>query len=172
MVTIRDFGQTDVTAVVGIEHAAHPGGHWKAEDYQWLSREPGGIVLVAECAQGQAVAGFVAARVMGSDAEMLNLAVAVEHRRRGIGRSLVEELHRRVSARGGERVFLEVRPSNLAAQQLYQSLGYLECGRRRNYYTSNGEDALVFELRLSPVERRNTAASVQAAASSKPDSVT
>jgi ribosomal-protein-alanine N-acetyltransferase len=61
---------------------------------------------------------------------------------------LVNELHRRLRAGGSERVYLEVRPSNLTAQQLYRSLGYIECGRRREYYASNGEDALVLEIRL------------------------
>jgi len=147
MVAIREFASSDITAVMAIEHEAHPVGHWRAEDYQWLTRQPEGIVLVAEMATG-AVSGFVAARAMGKEAEMLNLAVAQEHRRRGIGRGLVEDLHRRLRAAGTERVYLEVRPSNLIAQQLYRFLGYVECGRRRGYYASNGEDALVLEIRL------------------------
>ena len=149
MILIREFASADVSSLLRIEHEAHPGGHWKAEDYTRLSRGRGGIVLVAEMAESEAVAGFVAARAMGSDAEMLNLAVAAEHRRRGVGRKLLEELHRRLSMGGTERVYLEVRPSNLPAQQLYRSFGYVECGRRRNYYASNGEDALVFEIRLA-----------------------
>ena len=147
MVAIREFDPTDLGAIMTIEYDAHPAGHWRAEDYLWLTRQPEGIVLVAELTAG-AVTGFIAARAMGKEAEMLNLAVAKESRRRGIGRSLVEELHRRLRASGTERVYLEVRPSNLVAQQLYRFLGYAECGRRRAYYVSNGEDALVLEIRL------------------------
>lgn len=150
MVAIREFASTDIAAIMAIEHDAHPAGHWRAEDYLWLTRQPEGIVLVAELTAG-AVIGFVAARAIGKEAEMLNLAVAKDHRRRGIGRSLVEDLHRRLRASGTERVYLEVRPSNLMAQQLYRFLGYAECGRRRGYYASNGEDALVLEIRLHGV---------------------
>ena len=151
MVAIREFAPSDITAIMAIELDAHPAGHWRAEDYKWLTRQPEGIVLVAEVANGL-VSGFVAARAMGKEAEMLNLAVAQGHRRRGIGRSLVEDLHRRLRATGTERVYLEVRPSNLIAQQLYHFLGYAECGRRRGYYASNGEDALVLEIQLHRVD--------------------
>jgi [ribosomal protein S18]-alanine N-acetyltransferase len=150
MTVIREFAPGDVEAMLKIEHTAHLAGHWRAQDYRWLASQPEGIILVAELASDGPVAGFVAARAMGSEAEMLNLAVDAEHRRKGIGRTLVGELHRRLSIAGVERVYLEVRPSNLGAQQLYRSVGYAECGRRTNYYASNGEDALVFEFRLRP----------------------
>jgi ribosomal-protein-alanine N-acetyltransferase len=152
MIAIRQFVSADIPDILRIEHDAHPAGQWNAADYEWLNRERGGIVLVALLEsgglEGGGLAGFVAARGMGPEAEMLNLAVDSSHRRHGIGRSLVEALHRRLRDGATERVFLEVRPSNLPAQQLYRSLGYAECGRRRGYYASNGEDALVFEIRL------------------------
>ena len=151
MVTIREFVVEDIAAVLQIEHVAHPAGHWRAEDYQWLVRQEGGIVLVAELADR--VVAFIAARALGPEAEMLNLAVTKEHRREGIARTLVRELHRRLQAGGVQRVYLEVRPSNISAQRLYWSLGYAECGRRHKYYTSNGEDALVLEFRLQPVSQ-------------------
>lgn len=155
MIAIREFAPTDVPAILRIEHDSHPAGHWRAEDYEWLTRGRDGIVLVAELAENKVIAGFVAARAMGPEAEILNLAVASDHRRHGIARSLVNELHRRLRAGGSERVYLEVRPSNLTAQQLYRSLGYIECGRRPEYYASNGEDALVLEIRLDAASGRN-----------------
>jgi len=147
MIAIRDFVPSDVADVLRIEHEAHPAGHWSAQDYEWLARVADGIVLVA-VEEGGGIAGFIAARSMGPEAEMLNLAVDPDLRRQGTGRNLVEALHNRLRAAGAERVYLEVRPSNLAAQHLYHSVGYVECGRRRGYYASNGEDALVLEIRL------------------------
>jgi [ribosomal protein S18]-alanine N-acetyltransferase len=156
VIAIREFVPGDVAAILRIEHAAHPAGHWRAEDFEWLNRQAGGIVLVAQLGEGGAIAGFVAARALGPEAEMLNLAVGTEHRRQGIGRRLVEELHRHLYAAGTERVYLEVRPSNLSAQRLYRSLGYCECGRRHNYYASDGEDALVLEVRLRTESRSDS----------------
>jgi len=84
VIAIREFAPADVPAILRIEHDSHPAGHWRAEDYEWLTRGRDGIVLVAELAEDKAIAGFVAARAMGPEAEMLNLAVASDHRRHGI----------------------------------------------------------------------------------------
>jgi len=125
---------------------------WTAADYQTLIREPGGLILVADYRGAGApralIAGFAAARSIGAEAELQNLAVRPECRGHGVARTLIEALHRRLAAAGADRVCLEVRVSNLAARRLYSSLGYAECGLRRSYYAADGEDALVLELRL------------------------
>lgn len=76
------------------------------------------------------------------EAEILTLAVAPEHRRRGVGGALLQAF---LEGRRG-RVFLEVRPSNAAARQLYQRFGFTETGRRASYYQSPSEDAIVLEF--------------------------
>ncbi|HUI43610.1 MAG TPA: ribosomal protein S18-alanine N-acetyltransferase [Terriglobia bacterium] len=155
-IEVRPMAPGDVAEVVKIQHAATEIAQWRAADYEWLAAEPSGMVLVAEWGESGGVAGFAAARNLDGEAEIRNLAVRAECRRRGVARRLVEEVHRRLAATGVERVFLEVRPSNLAARGLYRSFGYTECGVRRHYYQNDGEDALVLDLALVP---RSTAAS-------------
>ena len=71
------------------------------------------------------------------------MAVAPEHRRRGLARLLLTELERRLAARGVTSLALEVRPSNEAARALYAALGYRQAGRRPRYYRNPPEDALI-----------------------------
>jgi ribosomal-protein-alanine N-acetyltransferase len=77
-----------------------------------------------------------------SQREILNVAVAPAFRRQGIATALI--LH---AFRGSGEVFLEVRESNLAAQELYRKLGFLEVGRRYDYYQSPAETAIVMNMK-------------------------
>ncbi len=77
------------------------------------------------------------------EAHITILAVHPQHRRRGYGRILLIELLTSAYQRGLEWATLEVRPSNQAAVQLYEWLGFETVGRRRRYYQDDGEDALI-----------------------------
>ena len=149
-IVLREMKPADLAQVVAIQRSAPEIAQWQPASYWQLAAEPGGMVLVAELAGESGLAGFAAARAVGHEAEIRNLAVRPECRRHGIGRRLVEEAHRRLAAAGVERVYLEVRPSSRPARALYGALGYTECGIRRNYYQSDGEDALVLDLALRP----------------------
>ena len=74
----------------------------------------------------------------------MNVAVAPEHRRRGIATELIEHLFGETGR--GERYTLEVRISNLPAIAMYEGFGFRSAGRRRHYYHDNGEDALIMWL--------------------------
>ena len=86
------------------------------------------------------VAGYVGSQTVLQEADMMNIAVADTHRRRGIARMLVEELIRQLDA---YQLTLEVRASNAPAIALYESLGFTQVGRRKNYYHKPKEDALI-----------------------------
>lgn len=149
-VLIREMKPPDAAAVHEIQDAAPEAARWRASDYESLGQRPGGLVLVAERVERPgAVLGFVAALALGEEAEIQNLAIRADHRRRGVARRLIETLHRRLAGQGINTVFLEVRVSNLPARNLYRALKYSECGLRRNYYGSDGEDALVLNIQLS-----------------------
>ncbi len=89
------------------------------------------------------VAGYVGSQAVLDAADVMNVAVAPEHRRRGLARLLLTELERRLAARGVTSLALEVRPSNEAARALYAALGYRQAGRRPRYYRNPPEDALI-----------------------------
>ena len=86
------------------------------------------------------VVGYVGSQTVLQEADMMNIAVAETHRRRGIARALVEELIRRLDA---YQLSLEVRVSNAPAIALYESLGFQQVGLRKNYYRKPKEDALI-----------------------------
>ena len=82
---------------------------------------------------------------------VMNLVVAPEHRRQGIATRLLVELFELTSDDDRRGFTLEVRVSNDAAIELYESLGFRAQGIRRGYYTDNREDALI--MWRDPVDR-------------------
>ena len=86
------------------------------------------------------VVGYVGSQTVLQEADMMNVAVADSHRRRGIARALVEELIRQLDA---YQLTLEVRESNVAAISLYESMGFHQVGLRKNYYQKPKENALI-----------------------------
>ena len=100
--------------------------------------------------------GFVLARAAGGEAEVLTLAVVPKARRSGTGTALVGAAAKHALSLGAQALFLEVGVANLPARALYRRLGFVEAGRRKDYYRStpgNPEDALVLrsDLPLSPL---------------------
>lgn len=101
--------------------------------------------------------GMVAAHAIMSiavgESHLLTLCVHPDHRRRGLARQMLQHLLEQARAARVERCFLEVRPSNEAAQQLYYGAGFVRVGERRNYYPTRSsqeqrEDALILSLPL------------------------
>ena len=86
------------------------------------------------------VAGYVGSQTVLQEPDMMTIAVADTHRRRGIARMLVEELIRPLDA---YQLTLEVRASNAPAIALYEKLGFTQVGLRKNYYHKPKEDALI-----------------------------
>lgn len=105
-------------------------------------------VLVLDAA-GE-VRGFAVFRRVLDEAELLNIAVAPEHARRGGGRTLLHAVLARLA--GQTRcLHLEVRAGNVSAIGLYENLGFVRTGLRRGYYPTAGgrEDAILMRLDLS-----------------------
>jgi ribosomal-protein-alanine N-acetyltransferase len=88
--------------------------------------------------------------VAAGESHLLNVCVHPDYHGNGFGRTLVEHLLERARAREASTIFLEVRPSNVAACELYEKLGFNEVGIRENYYPSfvGREDALVLAKEL------------------------
>ncbi len=139
---IRPARLADISAILAIQQRNPQAAQWGASDYARLAENPGGLLLVAEDAQGQAL-GFAAVRCVADEAELQNLAVDPEHQHHGLGQALLDAVHCRLRTTGTKRVYLEVRSSNESALALYRSSGYTVTGTRQDYYTAPREDGLV-----------------------------
>jgi [ribosomal protein S18]-alanine N-acetyltransferase len=93
--------------------------------------------------------GYVVYWHVLDEIHVINVVVAAQHRRRGIGRRLLDDVFTYARASGVQRVLLEVRESNAAALALYEALGFVCFNIRRAYY-ADGEDALEMERRIAP----------------------
>ena len=93
--------------------------------------------------EGEQVLGYVGSQTVLDESDMMNLAVDPAFRRRGIARALVLALIGQLRKMGSRCLTLEVRASNESAQALYACLGFVQVGRRKNYYHHPKEDALI-----------------------------
>ncbi len=98
----------------------------------------------------RALVGYFVLMAAAGEAHLLNLSIAAAWQRRGHGTALLAEAMRIGRDMGARNIFLEVRPSNLPGQALYERHGFRKIAQRRNYYpASNGrEDALVLSRAL------------------------
>ncbi len=114
---------------------------WSRESLSWMLKDKGSICLAA-MAEGKAV-GYGSAFVAADEGNIENIAVSPSYRRQGVGRKIVSALIEEMKNRGALVSFLEVRESNIPAKALYASFGFVEVGRRKNYYRFPLEDAIV-----------------------------
>lgn len=111
--------------------------NWKEEDFRlWLERPEYRLLLAEEAGK---LAGYVVARSIRPEMEIITLAVDAAFRRQGVARRLLGEV---MAQEGTDVCFLEVSHVNTAARALYASLGFEETGRRARYY-EDGTDALL-----------------------------
>jgi len=132
--------QRDLEAILAIQSASPEVAQWTLWDYNRVAQgEMAGWVA----APAEDVLGFLVARRIGSDIEILNFAVQSDFRRSGVGESLLRRALAWGAELNAERAMLEVRASNYAALQFYERRGFAVVGRRPRYYTAPIEDALL-----------------------------
>ena len=96
------------------------------------------------------MAGYLFVMPIVDDWELLNIAIDGDFQRQGLARIALKFLKERAFAAGVQRILLEVRESNAQAIKLYQSSGFVQDGRRKNYYPAENhrEDAILMSCRL------------------------
>jgi len=92
---------------------------------------------------GGRVVGYIGSQTAAGESDVMNLAVAPECRRHGVGGALLAELENRLRQLGSTALTLEVRISNAAAIALYEKNGFACVGVRPNYYFHPREDARI-----------------------------
>lgn len=146
LVQMRRMRPIDLDAVMVVEAAAY--------EHPWTREIFGDCLKVGyQChmlTDDSSILGYGVMSIGAGEAHILNLCVAPERQRQGAGRHILRYLLDIAAERHVETLFLEVRVSNVVANQLYQSEGFNEIGRRPDYYPASGrrEDALVFAKSL------------------------
>jgi ribosomal-protein-alanine N-acetyltransferase len=143
----RRMAAADLDAVMAIEQVVYP-HPWTRGNFS-DSLVSGYHCWVLDIA-GEIV-GYGVVAIAAGEAHLLNISIAAAWQRRGYGREMLAFLVKLARDFGAVRMFLEVRPSNVAGILLYASAGFREIGRRRGYYPDGGksEDAIVMELELA-----------------------
>ena len=150
-VVIRKMRVDDVSAVVELDKISFS-LPWPERSFRFeLTDNPASRCWVAEM-DGKVVAMIVVWLIV-DEAHVANIATHPEYRRQGIGMRLLAYALRHMLQEGARSSFLEVRESNIAAQEMYRKFGYEVTGRRRHYYRDNDEDALLMHLESLNSER-------------------
>lgn len=137
---VRRMTERDLDEVMAIEQQVFT-LPWSRQSYMGELRNQFATYLV--CDREAQLVGYIGIWVVFDEAHITNVAVHPKWRGQGLGRVLMEEAEKIARQKKALRIMLEVRPSNYAALSLYQSLGYMETGRRKEYYSDNGEDAIL-----------------------------
>lgn len=144
-VLVRGITAADIDAVLAIQARSREASQWSRDGYaRAAAGEFGAWVAAVE----NSVVGFLVLRSAADEAEILNLAVEPEIRRQGVAAALLAAALQAARQGGAGRAFLEVRESNAGAIAFYQRHGFRLDGRRRRYYHSPQEDALVLSQDL------------------------
>lgn len=143
---IRALESHDIESVLAIQAACPEIAQWSVWDYSrvakgemagWVAEESGELM------------GFLVARRVGGDLEILNFAVRDSDRRRGIGGELLRAAFDWAQSFQATHAILEVRASNWAALSFYERHKFEVVGRRARYYTAPVEDALLLTANLA-----------------------
>jgi ribosomal-protein-alanine N-acetyltransferase len=94
------------------------------------------------------IIGYCGMWMIVDEAHITNIALLPEYRGRGMGETLLRGMMQAAKTYGAKKMTLEVRVSNVAAQKLYEKLGFEQQGVRPNYYTDNMEDAYIMWVDL------------------------
>ncbi|MBE6546596.1 MAG: ribosomal-protein-alanine N-acetyltransferase [Ruminococcaceae bacterium] len=144
-VAVRLLTAADLSEVAELERLcfAEP---WSEQSLALLCSEGGFGAVVTVDGRVVAYGGMTAVLDEGS---VTNVATHPDFRRQGFGRMAVQTLLDEAAQKGLRRVFLEVRESNVAAQHLYQVMGFSPCGVRKNFYRRPTEHAVLYVAAIS-----------------------
>ena len=141
----RHFEKQDLFQISEIEKASiNP--PWSYKAICEFSECETSRILVA-CYEGL-ILGYITYSIVLDEVQIANIAVCEKYRRNGIANNLLKTLYANSKSIGMNLITLEVRDSNIAARTLYKRCGYIEVGRRKNYYKSPDEDAILMNLNL------------------------
>lgn len=145
--------EADIDAILPIENLSfqRPWGRRSFLSELGLAGAENLAVRQADPGSRQGIVAYIFFRLVADEMHILKIAVAPEWRCRGIATVLMEKSLGLADTKGCGSAYLEVRPGNSAAVRLYRKLGFQLVGKRTNYYSETGEDALVMCKKLREV---------------------
>lgn len=148
---IRKMTPDDIPVVVALDQISFS-LPWPERSFRFeVTDNPASRCWVAEV--DQRVAGMLVAWLLVDEIHIATIATHPDFRRQGIARRLLSHTLSRAMDEGALSSFLEVRESNLVAQEMYRRFGYEAIGRRKRYYKDNDEDAILMNLESLNKER-------------------
>ena len=148
---IRKMTVEDIPAVIALDQISfslpRPERSFRFE----LTENEASRCWVAEA--DERVIGMIVAWLFVDEVHIATLATHPDFRRQGIAQKLLTHTLRYTHDEGAVTSFLEVRESNLAAQEMYRKFGYESTGRRKRYYKDNDEDAILMTLSKIEVDK-------------------
>jgi ribosomal-protein-alanine N-acetyltransferase len=123
---------------------------WSEEDFIRCLRQRNCIGMVAECEER--VVGFMIYELHKTRLHILNFSVHDAFRRRGVGTTMADKLISKLSHQRRNRILLEVRETNLAAQLFFKTAGFRAVAVMRDFYEDTTEDAYLMQYQYEPTE--------------------
>ncbi len=143
--TIRPMIRSDIAPIVLLETRIFPDPWPMAAFEEELGQDNRGVI-VAEI--NNMLAGYAGYIIAAGEAQLTNIGVAPEFRGKSVAKNLLNSILEIGRKTGCDYIFLDVRPSNKAAINLYVKSGFMELYRRPNYYRIPPEDAIVMVKNL------------------------
>lgn len=140
MLQIDDMRKEDLEQVSTMEAACFS-MPWSKKSFEENLNRSDAVYVVAR--DGDKVLGYCGAYVILNEADINQVAVDPLHRKKGVGGKMLAALLEKLRKAGADAVTLEVRKSNEAAIALYESMGFVTEGIRKNFYEKPVEDALI-----------------------------
>lgn len=137
---LRYMTKEDLEQVCRIENSLFT-RPWSEKDFLDALAKRENIYLVAETENE--ILGYCGVWGVAGEGQITNVAVKKEYRRKGIAASLFERIFKEGEVLQLSAYTLEVRSSNQAAIHLYEKMGFLSAGKRKNFYEMPTEDAVI-----------------------------
>lgn len=139
---------SDAAELAGLEAELETHPWTQGQFFEELAAEGVGRVLVLRRSDTSGIVGFIVVHVVADEGCVRSLGIAHSFQRRGLARFLLRVGSRLVLGQGVATLHLEVRAGNAPARSLYAAEGFVEVGRRRDYYSAPVEDAVLMSLPL------------------------
>ncbi len=120
---------------------------WREETVAADMEKPHSLYLVAEGESG--ILGYACLWLVEDEMQLVNIGVRKDQRRNGIASALMEKMTEEAIAKKAALIYLEVRVSNVAAQEMYRKFGFTVQAIRKGVYSSPKEDGFIMGKRLS-----------------------